>query len=750
MYRLTSARIFLVLVIVISFAHEVAAQTEKRRPRIGLTLSGGGAKGLAHIGILKAIDSAGLKIDYITGTSMGSIVGSLYAVGYSSAELEKIARRMDWDIILSNSSSLRSLVMEEKDEYDKYAFELPWVNHRFQLPSGVLESEELWLKFSELFFPVYNIKDFSKFSIPFKCVATDIASGKGVVMDKGEIIMAIRSSMAIPSVFTAVEHEELKLVDGGVVRNFPVQDVKDMGADIIIGSNVSTGLLPKEKLNNAIQILMQIAFFKESETAKKEIELCDIYIPIPVENFNTASFNRAEEILELGIDEGKKMYPYFKRLADSLNNIYGVPETIPQRLPVVDSIKITGIEIRGLKNTTEDFFTHAMEFYNDRYYTQQELARMVRKVFGTRYYRRILYSLQPQEDGSVKIVFSVEENPRSFAKLGLHYNKFTGIGIVANLTTRNFLITHSRSMVTLNVGEKFRIKGEHMQYLGRGKNIAAIGSMQYEYLGIPTFTNFKKDGEYRQNYYKADLKMQLSSNRSFTVGGGIRFEWIKYRPTIVTPLELRGKNDYSTAYVHFGVNTLDKPVLTRRGTRIDGEAGYVFNQAPALKIYVNGVEANEDSVAFRFNNYSRIYLNAENYIPLGSRTVFSSHAQFGVNFNYDLNLFNDFVIGGLTRMFRNQILFAGLEEGSFFTSSVAAVQVALRYHMTNNFYLTARTNALAYNYVSPGNRLQRPDYLSGHSLTLGYNFALGPLEVSAMYNDQSRNFTAYINLGIPF
>jgi len=743
-------RLFSLFLFPLILATPAQSQTDSARPKIGLTLSGGGAKGLAHIGILKAIDSAGLKIDYITGTSMGSIVGSLYAVGYSANELERIARKLDWDIILSNSSSLQSLVMEEKEEYDKYAFELPWVNHRFQLPSGVLESEELWLKFSELFFPVYNIKDFSKFSIPFKCVATDIATGKGIVMDKGEITMAIRSSMAIPSVFTAVDHQDLKLVDGGVVRNFPVQDVKDMGADIIIGSNVSTGLLPKERINNAIQILMQIAFFKESETSIKEKELCDIYIPIPIENYNTASFNRAEEILELGIREGEKLYPVFKRMADSLNALYGPTENNKDRLPKVDSIKITGIEIKGLQNTTADYFTHVMGFYGEQYYTQKELARMVRKVFGTRYYARILYSLQPQDDGSAKIIFTVEENPRSFAKIGLHYNKFTGIGIIANLTTRNFFFTHSRSMVTVNIGEKFRIKGEHLQYLGRGKNIAAIAGMHYEYLGIPTFNRYTKNGEFRQNYYKADFKMQHSGNRVFTVGGGIRFEWIKYKPTIASNFEIRGKNDFSTAYIHWAVNSLDRAVLPRRGTKIESEVGYVFNQSPVLSIYLNGAEANIDSLGYEYNNYQRFLFNMENYFPMGRRFVFSTMLQSGVNFNYNQKNFNDFVIGGLTRMFRNQILFAGLEEGSFFTPSVMALQIGLRAHLTNNFFITGRTNALVYNFVSPANRIQDGSFLSGHSLTLGYNFALGPLELSAMYSDQSKTFSAYINLGIPF
>src|SRR5678815_5649812 len=169
--------VFLTLIFIswISLAQSVAD-----RPKIGLTLSGGGAKGLAHIGILKAIDSAGLKIDYITGTSMGAVIGSLYAIGYSGDTLEKITRNINWDPLLSNQSGLRNLFMEEKDEYAKYDIELPWVNNNFKIATGFLEAQELWLKLSELYFPVTDIKDFSKFNIPFRAIATDVANGEAV------------------------------------------------------------------------------------------------------------------------------------------------------------------------------------------------------------------------------------------------------------------------------------------------------------------------------------------------------------------------------------------------------------------------------------------------------------------------------------------------------------------------------------------------------------------------------------------
>lgn len=139
------------------------SQNKSKRPSIGLTLSGGGAKGLAHIGILKAIDSAGLKIDYVTGTSMGGIIGALYASGYSADSIEQMGREMDWEMLLSNASSLRLFGMQEKEDYSKYAVELPWVDKTLRIPNGVLESEELWLKFSEFFFRFIKLKIFRNF-----------------------------------------------------------------------------------------------------------------------------------------------------------------------------------------------------------------------------------------------------------------------------------------------------------------------------------------------------------------------------------------------------------------------------------------------------------------------------------------------------------------------------------------------------------------------------------------------------------
>lgn len=737
--------------LVFSLLQDVHAQTSSGRPKIGLTLSGGAAKGLAHIGILKALDSAGLKIDYITGTSMGSVIGALYAIGYSADSIEKMARQIDWDLLLSNQSSLRSMIMVEKDEYGKYAIELPWENNRFRLPSGVLEGQELWLKLAELFSPVANEKDFTKFNIPFKCIGTDVGSGEAVVMSNGEIVTAIRASMAIPSIFTAIDYEGRKLVDGGIVRNFPVRDVKDMGAGFIIGSNVASGLFPSKKALNALQILFQVAFFREAEDRKNEVPLCNVYIPINLEKFTMGSFNQSTDIIQVGLEEGRKYYAIFKKIADSLDAIYGKQIILKNRLPAKKAGEISEFEVRGLQQTTTDFFVHTIGFATNKYYSVEDLSRMVRKAFGTRYYSRIVYSLITRDDGTRKIIFEVTENPLTFSKLGIHYNEFSGISIIANLTSRNLVFPNSRDLVTLNIGDNIRLRAEHLQYIGRLKNFAFILGLQTERLTFTTYNNFKEDGVYRQNYFNGDGKFQFSTNRNLTLGVGTRYEWIRYNPSITSSLELKGKNNFTTSYAFITHNSLDRSLYPKKGVKIEVEGDMVFKQNPNIVLSVNGQPINNtDSVGIFYKPYRRAMLSMESYTPLSNRYVLMMHAQTGINFSYNERIMNEFAIGGLNSLFRNQVTFAGLKEGTFYTPSVASFLLGLRYQLSNNTYLIGRTNILFSNFISKSSFISNPDFLSGHSITFAYNLALGPLELSAMYSDQSKQVRTYVNIGIPF
>lgn len=229
---------FFVLVLGVCLCQSVPAQTLQPNPgipKIGLCLSGGGAKGLAHIGLLKAIDSLGIQIDYITGTSMGGVLGGLYAIGYSGHELDSIARTIDWDVLLSNKVSMDLVNIDEKDIYGRFPLELPINGRRLELPSGIVEGHAMTALLQRLTFRVVDVRDFDQFPIPFRCIGGDIVNGKPLVLRSGNLAFALRATMSIPTIFAPIELDGNLLVDGGLFKNFPVDILCDMGAEYVIG-----------------------------------------------------------------------------------------------------------------------------------------------------------------------------------------------------------------------------------------------------------------------------------------------------------------------------------------------------------------------------------------------------------------------------------------------------------------------------------------------------------------------------------
>ena len=722
---------------------------ETARPKIGLTLSGGGARGLAHIGILKAIDSAGLKIDCITGTSMGAVMGSLYAIGYTGNEIENIARNTDWNRMLSNQTDLRSLSMEEKEEYGKYSIELPFEKRKFRLPSGALDPQELWLKLSELYFPVHNIKDFTKLKIPFKCLATDIESAEPVVLDSGELLQAIRASIAIPGLFSPVEMGGRKLVDGGVVRNLPVLEAKSMGADFMLVSNVSQGLRSKEKLTNPIQVLYQIAFFMEKEDNVKQVSQSDEYILHPLDGYTAADFNAAQSIIDSGIAMGLKLYPRFKQIADSLEAVYGETSddtSIPGRS---DSVYISSYAINGLNAMSRRSFLHSINYHPDAWYTPRMLTENIRRGYGTRNFSNIRYSLIPENGDSSKIIFDVDEIGSTHGKLGMSYNTFMGIGAQVNMTTRNFLTRKSKSFVSLNLGENLRLRGEHLQYLGKFNHIALVPGFQYERFRIGTYNDFKRDGIYISHYLKTDLRLQMASDRSYTMGIGVRREWMNYSPTTPAILEVSGSNRFWTSYGFAALNTLDKPHYPNKGYKLNGELAWIYAQEPD-PVYREVAGSDKDSSTYSTGNYLQASLFSEAFYPINSKLVFSSMFQVGANADPLQNLLNAFYVGGLTRMYRNQILFAGLQDFTVYSNSVAAAQAALRLECYENLYLIGRTNVMAYDFIRPSGSVDKSAWVSGSSITMAYKSMIGPIELSFMYSRKTKALQTYVTIGVPF
>jgi NTE family protein len=725
----------------------LSAQDNKVRPKIGLTLSGGGAKGLAHIGILKAIDSAGLKIDYITGTSMGAIVGALYASGYSGNEIENLRKGIDFDVLFSNNVPLKTLSMEEKDQYSRFAVELPFINNKIRLTTGVITGQELNMKFSELFFHVYHIRNFNDFKIPFKCMATDLETGDLVVLDTGNIITALRATMAIPSVFSAINRDNKKLVDGGLVRNFPVKNVKEMGADIIIGSNVTNGLSKIDKIKNPVDVLLQMAFYRDAGDFKEELPLTNIYIHMPMEEYNTGSFSSGSDIFNVGVETGRLYYPVFKKLADSINALGAAKEKDLNSI-TTNSVFIVNYKVNGLKKTSSPFFFHLMNFDDNKRYTAAQINKSIRRAIGSRYYGSITYALDPISKDTANIIFTAEENPSTYLKAGLYYTRFRGINVNANLTSRDFIIPDSRSMVSVSIGESTQIEAEYFQYLGRIKSVAFIAGFKLDNQTISTFQNFRTEGAYKQNFSQTFLNFQNSGNNKVAAGIGTAFEYIRFSPSTKSVNEVKGRFTNFKSYVYLKYNDMNQIFFPVKGLKINAELAQVYNQEPTLTQFQNGLTVTPSTL--NFDNYTRLMLDASLFTPINKRFIFLSEFQAGVNFTNKPNYLNNFFIGGLNGSFRNQIRFAGLQEATVNSSSVTTLLVGLRYNPVNNIYITGRINGLLKDFATKKNATSSKDALTGYALTFAYKTPIGPIELSAMYCDQSKRLQSYVLFGIPF
>jgi NTE family protein len=724
----------------------IIASTLSAQPKIGLTLSGGGAKGLAHIGVLEAIDSAGLKIDYLTGTSMGSIIGALYAAGYSGKEIEKIVRDLDWGILFSGKPSISNVNIDEKKDFGNYALEVPFEHRKFKIASGIIEGQEIWLKFQELLLPIYDVKDFSKFPIPFKCVATDVGTGKAVLLDQGELVTAIRSSMAIPSVFTAIDYKDTKLVDGGVVRNFPVSDVKAMGADIIIGVNLSQGLRPAKDLNSAIDILYQIGFYKDADNFDRERKLCDILIEPDLNDFTAASFSSADSIIQRGKDAGDKLYPTFKRLADSLKRVYPKYKAVSKRLPAIKKITLDGMNIDGLHHTTKTSFINRLHLEKGKAYDGVEVADAIRRVYGSQNYRRIAYEWQPTTAGKANLKFNVIEQPLTYFKFGIHYHTFSNVALIAAASSKNFLFDRSKTTLKVNISENFRLLVEHNQTFGVAENNNLILSMYHERFRFPIYTDFEQTQSYRSRYADFDAKLQHTFGFSKAIGIGASLEYFKVKPKIRADVEAEASNSYLTNYIYYQYHTLNKANFTTRGWNIKGQLGWVYAQEPRSVILNSDSISQSDSTNLK--NYFQLHFKAENFKPINPRLTLLTQFNTAINFNPRAAYLNFFNIGGINDFVRNQVPFTGLNEYQLTSHSVAVFMTGFQYQISKSLYATARINGAVYNFMD--NDDQPTKYLSGYGLSIGYDSGIGPISLSIMYNDQSTKLSGYVNIGFHF
>ncbi|VTM08675.1 patatin-like protein, PlpD [Pseudomonas aeruginosa] len=421
----------------------LAAET---RPKIGLVLSGGAARGLAHVGVLKALDEQGVQVDAIAGTSMGAVIGGLYASGYTPAELERIALEMDWKQALSDASPRKDVPFRRKQD-DRDFLVKQKISFRddgsLGLPLGVIQGQNLAMVLESLLVHTSDTRDFDRLAIPFRAVSTDIATGEKVVFRKGHLPQAIRASMSIPAVFAPVEIDGRLLVDGGMVDNVPVDVAREMGVDVVIVVDIGNPLRDRKDLATVLDVMNQsitLMTRKNSEAQLATLKPGDVLIQPPLSGFGTTDFGRVPQLIDAGYRATTLLAARLAELRkpqDRNSEALAVARTPNQRKPVIDAIRV-----ENNSKVSDEVIRH---YIRQPLGARLDLGRLqddMSTLYGLDYFDQVQYRVVKEKKLNTLVIHATgKKGGTDFLRLGLN------------------LSDDMRGESTFNLGGSYRMNG---------------------------------------------------------------------------------------------------------------------------------------------------------------------------------------------------------------------------------------------------------------------------------------------------
>ena len=415
--------LYILLLVLIAGSGEKAAAQDGGRKKVAVVLSGGGAKGVAHVRALKVIEEAGIPVDIVVGTSMGSIVGGLYAAGYTADQIDSIVQQQDWQSLLTDKTDRKDISLEEKQNSERYMLSLRFEKTPFEVvEGGLLKGNKIGRLFSELTADLLDSIDFRLLPIPFACVATDIVRGEEVDMHSGVLAECMRTSMAIPGVFSPIRRDSMVLVDGGLVNNYPVDVARRMGADIVIGVDVTSPSREYGKLRSASTVLLQVLDMACANKLEENRANTDVHIRVDVTGYTSASFTSQaiDTLLRRGEKAAREKWDELQALKPRI----GIAEDY---VPATVSRRPKHVEI------DEDNFEPLPTIYSERRqnsfvgigarFDNEELATLlVGGAYELSYRRRLRIGLEARLGKRLQTMVFASIMPWRNWKLGLYYN----------------------------------------------------------------------------------------------------------------------------------------------------------------------------------------------------------------------------------------------------------------------------------------------------------------------------------------
>ncbi len=621
------------------------SQQVKKRPTVGLVLSGGGARGFAHIGVLRVLEENHIPVDYVGGASMGALVGALYSLGYSPDEMEKLVGTLDWTELLQPGNSYDDLSFRRKEDRKNIAapITLRGKINDLKLPNALNSGQEIGLLFDRVTLPYAKVRDFDNLPIPFRCVATDMVSGRSVVLDKGSLSRSLRATMSIPGIFAPVEIDGKLLADGGIVNNIPTDVVKAMGADILLVVNIETQLADRKSLESIVGILAQTINIATADNSRRSLQQANIIIAPDLTGFSSTDFGKFNEIIKLGFEGAKKNEILLKGLSldDADWQAYLAARKArqhPEPSPVPEFVAVDGENPDSTKTIAEKLDNKYIGKPLDAD-QQNELAKDLSELTGTGRFQALDYEVIERNKATGILIRTNEPVDRpakpTRLEIGFDVNSVESDNVNFNFKARLTLFDVGRYgsewRNDLEIGSNTRLASEYYRPIGRSKFFVAP-SISYERRRINLFSDGNRLAEVVGQTFQAGVDVGYTFNPRSELRVGYAIGYQNANRRIGDPLLGDVSGGYNGPSLRFTYDSLDAAQVPNHGFYSRNSVNYYLD-SPGIDTRLGQFETRD--LGFR---------------PINERTIAFAFGGAGTSFGGTAPLLQQFTLGGPFRL----------------------------------------------------------------------------------------------------
>ena len=722
------------------------------RKRVGVVLSGGGAKGMAHIGVLKVLEKAGIPVDVITGTSIGSIIGGLYAIGYNSHSLDSMVRKQDWTYIITDKEDLRNQSFLDRKKQNTYLFDMGLTFGKRDLTAGgLIRGKNLAELFQKLFVGYTDSLDFNRdLKIPFACVATNIMDNSEVVFHSGRLPQAIRASMSIPAAFSPIRLGDMVLVDGGLKNNYPVDVAREMGAEVIIGVTLNGKPKTAEDITGTMKIVGQIIDVNCVNKYAENKALSDLWMNVDPHGYSTASFTSEaiDSLVRYGEEEAMRHWDEII----ALKKLIGIDDTFHPVIhhpirpdAMTERHRVTSFSFENMTPQAERFLSqkfHLNKVDSIDAKLEQELTTCMRMDL---FYQTAECQLVPQGDG-VRVVLSAGERKTVQLHAGVRYDTEENAAIQLGLDIPLKAAIPVETDITLRLGKRLMARGEitlHPRFFTR-----PTFSYTFRRNDVDVYTNGDLDYNIRYNQSQAEFLPFNFDLRNFNLRMGLRWDYFHYRNKLGSESanHVTLKNEHFFSYrARLAYNSEDNWNFPTRGARFNAEYAYLTNDFAKLDIL--DADGNKQG---KTTGMSDVSANWRWSFTIGSRFTLQPMLYGRLLFGSVVPAVFGNTVGGewFGHYVEQQMPFAGIGNMEYVSKQFLSFQLQAQERIGKNNYVLVR--------VAAGQQAARVKELLDHRTMTGgqiayyYNTMFGPVGATLGYSNHTKKGYFFINLGHEF